>query len=151
MAAETRALVRMKRHIANLGDPELDVAARAERYLAKCYGDRALDLLIEACDHPNPKVRCRAVWALGRIQNHRAYDTILRLTNDPDAAPALIANLDTANRQAWRLTVSVLGSVGDEEAVEALTTLLPDADAASRVDLQEALDEIAERRAGATA
>lgn len=75
---------RIRRHIENLGSGDDTVSSRAERTLIRSYGARALEELIEACTHPNPVVRFRTVWILGHTGDDRAYDAILRLTDDAD-------------------------------------------------------------------
>src|SRR5205823_11170429 len=52
-------------------------------------------------------VRFRAVWALGKTRDPRAYETILRLTDDPDERVRYDATL-------------ALGELGDMRAVEPL-------------------------------
>jgi HEAT repeat protein len=79
----------MQRHLENLGHPD------AEACLVRYYKGRALEGLVAACSHPDHKVCFRAVWALGKIGDRRAFDTILRLCGDEhghvryDAAMAL--------------------------------------------------------------
>ena len=75
---------RIRRHIENLDSPDANVSARAEHYLLRCYGVRALEQLLSACDHPNPVVRFRAAWVLGYTRDPRAFDALLRLTDDPE-------------------------------------------------------------------
>ena len=84
MAAISGEKRRIRRHILNLDSPDQEVSARAEGYLIRFYGVRALDELLTACRHPNSVVRLRAAWALGCTQDPRAFKTILRLTEDPD-------------------------------------------------------------------
>jgi HEAT repeat protein len=68
---------------------------------------RALGELVAACDHPNPVVRFRAVCALGKTRDPRAFETILCLTDDPDERVRYDATL-------------ALGELGDMRAAEAL-------------------------------
>jgi HEAT repeat protein len=102
---------RIKHHITNLDNPDQKASYRAERYLIRYYGSRALEQLKEACQHPNPVVRLRAVWALGYTHDPQAYETILHLTNDPDEGVRYDATL-------------ALGVLGDERAIEPLTRIL---------------------------
>ena len=69
---------------------------------------RALEPLLEACNHANPVVRFRAVWVLGYTHDSRAYETILRLTDDPDEGVRYDATI-------------ALGVLGDTRAIEPLT------------------------------
>lgn len=98
---------RINQHIANLNSPDGKVSVRAEGYLIRYYGSRALQPLLEACDHSNPVVRFRAVWALGYTHDPRAYETLLRLTDDPDEGVRYDATI-------------ALGILGDERAIEPL-------------------------------
>jgi HEAT repeat protein len=98
---------RIRRHIDNLNSPDKDVSARAEGYLLRYYGARALDELIEACSHENPVVRYRAVWVLGYTHDARAFETILKLTDD------------THEGVRYDATVA-LGILGDTRATEPL-------------------------------
>src|SRR5579872_3031502 len=84
MPNKTAEKRRIKHHIANLNSPDQKVSARAEGYLIRYYGARALEQLTEACSHPNPVVRFRAVWALAYTHDPRAYETILHLADDAD-------------------------------------------------------------------
>jgi HEAT repeat protein len=107
MVGDKRTMARIRRHIDNLNSPDEAVSSRAEGYLMRYYGARALEPLIEACDHPNPVVRFRALWALAHTRDRLAYDTILRLMDDPD------------ERVRYDATVA-LGVLGDLRAVEPL-------------------------------
>ncbi len=104
LTAEKR---RINRHITKLNSPDENVSRRAEDYLMRCYGSRALLPLLEACHHTNPVVRFRAVWVLGYTHDSRAYETILRLTDDPD------------ERVRYDATIA-LGILGDDRALESL-------------------------------
>src|SRR5260370_1376649 len=57
MSVTSPAERRIQRHISALDSPDLEVAARAETYLIRYYGTRALEPLLAACDHSNPNVR----------------------------------------------------------------------------------------------
>ena len=101
---------RIAKHIANLNSPDQEVSRRAEDYLIRYYGARALEPLLAACDHPNPVVRYRAVWALACTHDSRAYETILRLIDDPDEGVRYDATL-------------ALGILGDRRAVRPLVEI----------------------------
>jgi HEAT repeat protein len=107
MPAATREKRRINQHIINLNSPDPKVSARAEGYLIRYYGARALEPLLEACHHPNPVVRFRAVWALAYTHDPRAYETLLRLTDDPDEGVRYDATI-------------ALGILGDDRAIEPL-------------------------------
>jgi HEAT repeat protein len=101
---------RIRRHIENLDSADEDVSSRAEAYLIRHYGVRALGELLEACRHPNPVVRFRAASALGHTGDPRAYDTLLRLTDDPDESVRYDATV-------------ALGVLGDMRALPALVRM----------------------------
>ena len=82
--SKSRGSKRITEHIETLGHPGINVACRAEGYLVRYYGVRAVVPLIEACSHTNPQVRFKAARALGRIGDRTAIETLLRLTEDPD-------------------------------------------------------------------
>jgi HEAT repeat protein len=75
-------------------------------------------------------VRYRAVWALGYTHEPRAYETILRLTDDPDEGVRYDATI-------------ALGILGDQRAIKPLTQMClkedatrPAADGLSRMGLK---------------
>jgi HEAT repeat protein len=113
--AMTRADKQIQQHIENLDSADFDTSCRAEGYLIRYYGSRALVPLIWACGNPNATVRFRAVWALGQTLDPRAYEIILRLIDDPD------------QRVRYDATIA-LGILGDLRALEPLrrATLLED-------------------------
>jgi HEAT repeat protein len=81
---DKRTRGRISRHIENLNSDDEQVSSRAGRYLIRYYGVRALDYLLEVCNHRNPVVRFRAAWALGHTGAPEAFEALLRLTDDPD-------------------------------------------------------------------
>lgn len=103
----TRAQKRILQHIENLNSLDFDTSCRAEGSLIRYYGSRALAPLIEACKHPNPTVRFRAVWALGQTRDPGAFETIVKLTEDPDERVRYDARI-------------ALGIHGDERALAIL-------------------------------
>jgi HEAT repeat protein len=102
-----RAKRRIRQHVENLNHADDRVSMRAENYLGRCYGIRALGELVEACGHANPVVRFRAVWLLGHTHAPQAYEAILDLTDDPDERVRYDATL-------------ALGILGDIRAIEPL-------------------------------
>ncbi len=115
------ALKRIQQHIETLNSLDQKLAYRAQGYLMRYYGSRALEPLIAACDHPNYNVRFRAAWALAHTRDPCAYETLLRLTRDP--APEV------------RYDAAVgLGILGDERAIEPLIELMSTPDLEHSVD-----------------
>ena len=100
---------RISRHIATLSDPDQPKSYRAECRLIR-FGSKAVSQLIEAASSPDAQVRFRAVWALGKSRDPRSFETILRLTEDPDEAVAYDATL-------------ALAELGDARAVMPLQLL----------------------------
>lgn len=97
---------RIAKHIDNLGSPDDKTAQQAERYLIR-FGRKGVEPLIEVASSPDPQVRFRAVWALGKSRDSRALPTILHLTDDPDERVCYDAIL-------------ALGELGDTRAVPVL-------------------------------
>ena len=100
----------IKNYIADLASPDEEIQCRAEDALIDARVT-AVDALIDAMKDPNPQVRFRAVWALGKIGDSRAYPTIVELTHDPDSAVSYDA-------------IMALGELGDARAVEPLIELV---------------------------
>ena len=102
---------RIRRHIENFANPDMRTYTRSKSWLLRHYGVSALDQLVEACGHPRPMVRYRAVWTLGHLKEPRAFKTILRLTDDPDEEVRYDA-------------VMALGVLGDTRAIPHLHRML---------------------------
>ena len=112
---------RIRKHVRDLDNSDQKVSARAEGYLIRYYGARALEALNDACSHPHPQVRFRSVWALAYTHEPRVYDTILRLTQDPEGS----LRYDEA---------IALGILGDERALAPLVALMQQRDLEGAVD-----------------
>jgi HEAT repeat protein len=98
-------------HIERLGHPNKKIAIRAEHNLIRYYGSKALQELITACSRESPQVRFRAVWALAHTHEASAFETILRLTDDPDEGVRYDATV-------------ALGIHGGQQALEHLVRIL---------------------------
>lgn len=109
MTTSADTLRRIRGHISNLASPDDATALQAEYCLIR-FGRKALELLVAAAAHEDPRVRFRAVWALGKSRDRRALPTILELTQDADARVAYDA-------------VLALGELGDLGAVPRLAEL----------------------------
>jgi HEAT repeat protein len=119
VSADTRN--RIKTHIANLGSPDQARALQAESRLIR-FGSKAVPLLLEAAASPDPQVRFRVVWALGKSRDARALESIFRMTSDTDER----VRYDAA---------TALGEYGDTSAVPVLSRL---AESAADSDLGSA-------------
>ena len=107
LSADTRH--RIAGHIARLGDADSQIAHDAERRLIH-FGAKAIEALLMAASDPNPQVRYRAVWALGKSRAERAFEVICALTEDADEAVRYDAT-------------RALGELGDRRAVPFLKSL----------------------------
>jgi HEAT repeat protein len=113
---------RISKHIHDLSSIDKKISARAEGYLLRYYGVKALDQLITACFDPDPQMRWRCAWVLGHTHGTRAYETILRLmTQDPSG----FVRYDAA---------VALGILGDERAIAPLISLMLQPDEENCVD-----------------
>jgi HEAT repeat protein len=108
LSADTRR--RIVGHLAALASDE-DAVAQTAEYRLIHFGSKAVDALLQAATDPNPKVRFRAVWALGKIGDARAFDTILARTDDPDEA-------------VWYDATLALGELQDPRAIPYLARMM---------------------------
>ena len=110
---------RIVRHIDDLGSDVETRAINAERHLIR-YGARAVDALITAATNSeNPQVRFRAVFALGKIGDRRAYDCLMHCAGDPDprvAHDAVVALGDLADPRAVTPLLELIDAVQAEES-----------------------------------
>jgi HEAT repeat protein len=123
---QQRVQDRIRKHIRDLGSADQTVSTRAEGYLLRWYGVKALEPLIAACSDPDPQVRYRSGSVLGYTHDPRAFETILRLTQDPSG----FVRYDAA---------IALGILGDERAIKPLTSLLLQRDEEHYVDSAAAM------------
>ena len=114
---------RIARHIDDLGSDVETLAINAERHLIR-YGARAVDALMQAAlDSPNPQVRFRAVFALGKIGDSRALDCLMRCAQDSDprvAHDAVVALGDLADPRAVTPLLELIDAVQEEENEDAV-------------------------------
>lgn len=97
------------RLVEQLSDPSDTVCARAEKRLMR-YADRAVPRLQTLANHPDPRVRFRVVWLLGKSQCPAAYRTIVERIEDSDARVAYDA-------------IMALGEFGDLRSIPLLQEL----------------------------
>lgn len=90
ITADTRR--RIVRHIETLSSSNDKTAQNAERRLIR-FGTKAVEAFLVATSSPDPQVRYRAVWALGKIGDRRAFAAICALTEDADEAVRYDATL----------------------------------------------------------
>ncbi len=140
LTADTRR--RIAGHIGRLGDTDKQTAYHAERRLIR-FGAKAVEALLIAAAAPDPQVRYRAVWALGKSCESRALDVICALTEDADeavrydatralgelgdlrAVPFLesLARRATPKDARWDPALGALKKLADGEATDALRRL----------------------------
>ncbi|MGI4792033.1 MAG: HEAT repeat domain-containing protein [Janthinobacterium lividum] len=101
---------RIEKHIANLGSSDDNEALHAEICLIR-FGAKAIDALLNAAVDSRSQIRYRAVWALGKSREHRAFSTICSLAEDEDEAVRYDATLS-------------LGELGDPHAIPFLEELV---------------------------
>lgn len=134
--------------------------------LGKIGHVRAVDALIMAADDDDQTVRYKAVYALGQIGDTRAIPALIKRLDDPaqavrwlardvlaDFGAAALNSLITALKtphtmqqdEAYELIISLLGDIGDPQAVQPLADLLhrPDAAFDIRAAAVQALGQIA--------
>ena len=70
-----------------------------------------MEPLLQLVNHESPNVRHRVAWILGKTKNPRAFEAILKLTEDPDDRVAYDA-------------IMALGELKDERAVPHLFRLI---------------------------
>lgn len=98
-----------------LYDLHHEVSKAAAEALAK-FGARAVDILIEALNHPEAGIRERAIGALGKIQDARVAPVLIEMLRDPE-------------RIVQKQAMQSLGELRDQRALPALQEI-----ASSRVD-----------------
>lgn len=101
---------RMARLIDQLGSPHDDTAARAEARLIQ-HGETAVGPVLSLATHPDPRMRFRVVWVLGKSRLPDVFSAVLGLTEDPDPRVAYDA-------------IMALGELGDPRAIQPLQELI---------------------------
>lgn len=126
--------------VAALGDRDVEVRKYAARSLIK-FGKEATEALLKALEDPSEQTRHYAVRALGEIQDPRSAETLLKLAGKVDRAVHLWALGRIGDHRGFetivaavtdpdhivRLTaIQALNDLGDERAVPVLTSALAD-------------------------
>ncbi len=89
-----------------LYDLHHEVGEAAAEALTK-FGTKAVDILIEALNHPEAAVRDHAVTALGKIQDVRVAPVLIEMLRDPDRTVQKNAMLSLANLRDERATAAL--------------------------------------------
>jgi HEAT repeat protein len=108
LSANTRK--RIARHIENLDNLDSVVSVWAERLLIR-FGPKAVEAVLAVADDPDPQVRFRCAWILGKSRDPRAFPALTRLTKDPDERVSYDATL-------------ALGELGDTQAIHVLAEII---------------------------
>jgi HEAT repeat protein len=107
---------------------------RAATLLAEIKDARALQPLVEALSHPDPRVRGQSCFALGELRDPAAVEPLLHATRDQDHRVRVLAGaaLDGMGTAAVAVSVAALlrPMIGEALAGESVTKLLPQIDAA---------------------
>jgi len=138
----------------------LDVRRRAVESLGCMSGEDVEEMIAQAYDHPEEKMRISAVYAMGRNSSDRWLDTLVdELTSDaPEmryeaawacgelrnqrAVPLLIQLIDDPDPEVQGAAIWALGQVGGKPAREALLACSEADDEAIRDASLEALAEL---------
>jgi HEAT repeat protein len=134
---------------------------RAVRWLRVLGGERAVNALIEALEHPSVDVRWRAVDALGRMKAQEAVPALVRRfqrelpgperancvkalaqIGDPSAVPPLIAALNSGSEWVAEEACRALASFGDRRAIGPVLQTLSHPDWSVRFRACETLIEL---------
>jgi len=121
-----RDQARIARHIENLGHEDNKIGSRAERYLIEHYRDRAFEAVVAATYSDDQRTRLRAGWILGKWQDPRGFDHLMRLVDDPDG----YVRYDIAMS---------LGNLGDHRAIPTLIDMIQVNDGEHSVDSAAAM------------
>ena len=97
------------RQVERLGHTSDDVAVRAESRLI-LFGKMAIPQVLQVVDHPDPRVRFRAIWVLGRSRDPAVFEAVLSHVEDSDHRVAYDAMM-------------ALGQLGDSRAIPYLKLL----------------------------
>lgn len=154
----------ISRSIERLADED-PAARRAAQNELKAAGAAAVPALIDALEDPEQPIRIGAVTVLGQIRDPRAAEPLAELLDTSakplwealwqalnalkgEAAPALIAALESNDQTTRRRAASLMESIRDPRFTEPLIdTLNKDRSTGVRVQIAAALGQIRDRRA----
>jgi HEAT repeat protein len=138
----------------------LDVRRRALESLAYVGTDEVAELLQQAYDHPEEKMRISAVFGMGRSADERWIGTVMqelfglspemryeaaRACGELQARVAvsrLAELIDDPDREVQEAALWALGQVGGDAARRLLKTCCEDGNAATRIAAEAALEEL---------
>jgi HEAT repeat protein/beta-lactamase regulating signal transducer with metallopeptidase domain len=127
-------LARLNSNLESYPEPRAQRRSRRSRNRRELRNVRDLEVLAEALDDPDPKVREMAIRALDRIRDESAVDLLIQALTDSSA-------------EIRRRAARTLGKIEDPRAIQALATALNDEDPEVRQRVIEALGDIEDSRA----
>ena len=125
---------RIAGHIEALGSPNQKAGIRAEQRLFS-FGAKVVPQLIEVANSPDPQVRFRVAWVLGKSRDPAAFEALCRLADDEYPRVRYDAVLAT-------------GELGDERAAPVLKSIaaLRDEEGATDSAAKAALSRLRQSR-----
>ena len=127
--AESVALAHLKSSVKTYPEPRAQKQSRRSRNRRELRNERDLEVLAEALDDPDPRVREMAIRALDKIRDDSAVDLLIQALTDSSA-------------ESRRRAARALGKIEDPRAIQALGTALDDEDPEVRQGVIEALGDI---------
>jgi HEAT repeat protein len=138
----------------------LDVRRRGLESLAYVGTDEVVELLAEAYDHPEEKMRISAVFGMGRSADERWIGTVVQelFSVNPEmryeaaracgelqariAVPRLAELIDDPDREVQEAAIWALGQVGGDAARRLLEKCYREGDETTRIAAEAALEEL---------
>ncbi len=138
---------------------DVDVRRRALEAIANSGRSGVTDMIEEAYQDDNPRMRTSAIFAMGRSCDSRWSSVVLRelISENPEmrfeaaraagelelreSAPYLADLLQESDREIMLMAIWALGEIGGAEAQRLLEDMIETADEAGDEDLVEALEE----------
>jgi HEAT repeat protein len=142
------------------GTDELEVRRRALESISYVSNETVINLLQEAYDHPEEKMRVGAVFGMGRSADARWIDTVMGelFSVSPemryeaaracgelearDAVSRLAELIDDPDREVQEVTIWALGQIGGDEARRILQACCEEGDEVTRSAAETALEEL---------
>ena len=158
--AEFVALAHLNSSVKPDPEPKPQKQSKRSRNRRELRNERDLEVLAEALNDPDPKVREMAIRALDKIRDESAVDLLIQALadssteirqraaralgkiEDPRAIQALGIALNDEDPEVRQRVIRALGDIEDESAVEWLIPVLTDPNVEIRREAAQALGEI---------